>query len=198
MDCLMTSTRPVSTAEGTAVDAGSRDLILVDRCQAGDQEASEALFHAYYPKVLAIANGVLLNLEEAEDTVQEVFALVFRNLEKFDRRSKFSTWLFRVAVNRSIQESRKFRRRRTAVDIDLISEHPSPAEEENPLAGPVAGVLAELPPSDRAILALFYWEELSIAEIAGSMGCRENAAKTRLYRARERFRQIYEQMECDV
>ena len=52
--------------------------------------------------------------------------------------------------------------------------------------------LAKLAPADRALLVLFYWEELSLQDIADSIGCGVNAAKTRLYRARERFRVIYE------
>ena len=57
----------------------------------------------------------------------------------------------------------------------------------------VHAAMAELAPADRALLVLFYWEELSLQEIADSIGCNVNAAKTRLYRARERFRVHYEE-----
>lgn len=194
----MTTSQTTAACESAVIEPNDRDTLLVQKSLEGSTEAFEALFQAYYPKVHAIAHGVLLNWEEAEDAAQEVFALVFRNLGKFDRRSKFSTWLFRVTVNRAIQESRRGQKRRHNVDIDTAVERPQMQEEDHPLTGPVALVLAELPPADRAILAMFYWEEFSIAEIAESLDCRVNAAKTRLYRARERFRQIYESREIDV
>jgi RNA polymerase sigma-70 factor (ECF subfamily) len=56
--------------------------------------------------------------------------------------------------------------------------------------------MEKMAPNDRAIIVLFYWEELSLNEIAESLGCNVNAAKTRLYRARERFRILYEETEA--
>ena len=56
----------------------------------------------------------------------------------------------------------------------------------------VQSAMTALAPADRALLVLFYWDELSLQEIADSIGCNVNAAKTRLYRARERFRTQYE------
>ena len=77
------------------------DLLLVDRFVTGDRRGFEELYSKYYDKVSGIARGVLLDADEAADAVQEVFTLVYRHLPRFDRRSKFSTWLFRIAVNRS-------------------------------------------------------------------------------------------------
>lgn len=167
------------------------DLVLVERFLAGDTSAFEALYRRYYDKVFAIARGVLLDSDEAADAVQEIFTLVFKHLKRFDRRSRFSTWLFRVAVNRSIQEARRGRHRSKSVALTEAAERVAP--EETPAADPrIHAVLAQLSPADRALLVLFYWEELSLNEIADSLGCNVNAAKTRLYRARERFRALYE------
>ncbi len=184
--------------ESISCERFDSDSILVDRTLAGDPLAFESLFQLYHGKVFAIAHSVLLDKDEAEDAVQEIFALVFRNLSKFDRRSKFSTWLFRLAVNRSIQESRKSKRRRVSLDLDVILEQPAHVPEVSPICGQVEEALAKIPPADRAILAMFYWEEFSLSEIAQSLGCRENAAKTRLYRARERFRSCYIEEGEDV
>lgn len=168
------------------------DVILVERFLAGDEAAFEIIYRKYYDKVFAISRGVLIDADEAADAVQEIFTLVYRHLKRFDRRAKFSTWLFRIAVNRSIQEARKSRFRNRTVELTeaMSKEAPNDVEDMDPL---VQAALAKLAPQDRAIITLFYWEELSLNEIADSIGCNVNAAKTRLYRARERFRIHYEE-----
>ena len=167
------------------------DVVFVERFLAGDQAAFESIYAKYYDRVLAIAKGILLNTEEATDALQEIFTLVYRHLGRFDRRSRFSTWLFRVAVNRSIQEARKHKNRWRMVELHeaVAQAAPESSAEGDPK---VQEALAKMQPGDRALLTLFYWQELSLQEIAASLNCGTNAAKTRLYRARERFRALYE------
>jgi len=178
--------------EKTRNEAFDEDLILVERHLTGDAAAFELIYRKYYDKVFAIARGVLMDADEAADAVQEVFTLVYRHISRFDRRSKFSTWLFRIAVNRSIQEARKHRHRHRNVELTEAAGKEAPVETEE-MDPRVQASLAQLAPQDRALLTLFYWEELSLNEIADSIGCNVNAAKTRLYRARERFRSHYEE-----
>ncbi len=168
------------------------DIRLVERFLAGDESAFQQIYHKYYDKVLVIARGILLDLDDALDTVQEIFTLVYRHLPRFDRRSKLSTWLFRIAVNRSIQQSRSLRYRNRQVALVEANEKESPVAEHysDPL---VQRAMERLNPADRALLTLFYWDELSLQEIADSVGCGVNAAKTRLFRARERFKSLYEE-----
>jgi RNA polymerase sigma-70 factor (ECF subfamily) len=167
------------------------DVLLIERYLDGDEVAFERLYSKYYDKVYALARGVLFDSEEAADVVQEIFTLVYRHLHRFDRRARFSTWLFRIAVNRSIQQGRrlKVRPKQTELNEALTQESESPAHFADPK---IELCMTKLHPSDRAALVLFYWEELSLQEIAESLGCSVNAAKTRLYRARERFRAVYE------
>ncbi|MCW5941737.1 MAG: sigma-70 family RNA polymerase sigma factor [Fimbriimonadaceae bacterium] len=172
------------------------DLALVERYLAGDETAFGTLYGKYYERVYAIAKGVLLDREDAADAAQEIFTLVVRHLHRFDRRSRFSTWLFRIAVNRSIQYGRKTKHKARNVELN---EAMAVAEEQKiEIADPlIQAALAKLKPNDRALITLFYWEELSLQEIAESLGCNVNAAKTRLYRARERFREVYEELGVD-
>lgn len=174
------------------------DLILVDKVVQGDAEAFQTLYERYYDKVYAIARGILLDSDEASDAVQEIFTLVFRKADRFDRRAKFSTWLFRIAVNRSIQQSRRVKFKRNQVPLSEVLEEPSTEPQVLIHEPAVAEAMAQLPPADRAILTLFYWDELSLAEIAESLSCSPNAAKTRLFRARERFRTFYEEAAGEV
>jgi RNA polymerase sigma-70 factor (ECF subfamily) len=168
------------------------DIVLVERFLAGDSTAFETLYARYYDKVFAIARGLLLDSDEAADAVQEIFRLVYRHLSRFDRRSRFSTWLFRVSVNRSIQEARKAKHRHRQVELNEAVSQTAP--EEFDTSDPrIQAAMVRLSPTDRALLTLFYWEEHSLQEIADSLGCGVNAAKTRLYRARERFRVLFEE-----
>jgi RNA polymerase sigma-70 factor (ECF subfamily) len=171
--------------------AGDEDSVLIARFLAGEDDVFATLYQRYYDKVFSIARGILLSPEDAADAVQEIFTLVYRNLNRFDRRSRFSTWLFRVAVNRSIQEARRMRRHRHTELTETLAQ----TEIEDESADPrVSVALSHLSPGDRAVLALFYWEEFSLTDIGASLGCAPNAAKTRLYRARERFRASYEEI----
>ncbi len=180
--------------ESSRPQAFDEDVILVERVLAGDQEAFQTLYANYHDKVFAIARGILLETEEASDAVQEIFTLVFRNLARFDRRSKFSTWLFRIAVNRSIQQARRMKGRRSQVPLSEAHDRAMPAEDDIADEPQIAEAMSKLHPTDRAILTLFYWDELSLQEIADSLSCSANAAKTRLFRARERFRLLYEEV----
>ena len=166
------------------------DTLQIERFLKGDARSFDYLYSKYYDKVYAIARGVLLDAEEAADTVQEVFTLVHRHLNRFDRRARFSTWLFRIAVNRSIQDSRKRRRRPLTVELMEIAQFEAGEQKQNDPRIHLA--MSKMRPDDRALLLLYYWEELSLQEIADTLNTNVNATKTRLYRAREKFRALFE------
>jgi RNA polymerase sigma-70 factor, ECF subfamily len=166
------------------------DARLVERFLLGDETGFETLYRKYYEKTYSIARGILMDSDEAADATQEIFTQVYKHLPRFDRRSKFSTWLFRIAVNRSIQHSRSVKYKKNWVELN--ERVPEEQPEESVIEPRVHASMARMNPQDRAILTLFYWEELSLNEIADSLGIAMNAAKTRLYRARERFRSAYE------
>ncbi len=166
------------------------DIRLVDRFLTGDQSAFEVLYARYYERVFALTRGIVLDLEETADVVQELFKLAYKNLHKFDQRAKFGTWLFRIAVNRSIQQTRKIKR--TPKTTELVESLVAPEAETEDSDPRIYESLALLQPQDRALLTMFYWEEMSLGDIAASLGCNINAAKTRLYRARERFKEHYQ------
>jgi RNA polymerase sigma-70 factor (ECF subfamily) len=170
------------------------DTLLAARFLAGDAGAFDTLYHRYYDRVYAIARGVLLDADEAQDATQEAFALIFRNLSRFNKRSKLGTWIFRIAVNSAIQHSRRTKNLRRNEPLDETLQ--SPAEPLQPTdTVKVNLAMGALAPADRAVLTLFYWDDLSLVDIAATLNCGANAAKTRLYRARERFRIAYEALE---
>ncbi len=168
------------------------DVLLVERYLAGDQDAMVTLYERYYDKVYSIARGVLGDADDAADAIQEIFALVCAKVGRFNKGSKFSTWLFRVAVNASIQLARKSKYRNRTFSLGDVYEPSYEMETSKAADQDIQSAMSKLPPADRALLVLYYWEDLPIQDIAESLGCSPNAAKTRLYRARERFKEVYE------
>jgi RNA polymerase sigma-70 factor (ECF subfamily) len=168
-----------------------RDHVLVERHLAGERDAFDELFARHRDKVYAIALGVVGNPDDALDVLQETFTSVHRHVRTFDRRARFSTWLYRVAVNAAIGATRKKKARPPTVPLGEALA--APAVSSDGLNGDpvIHQALAELTPNDRALLTLFYWDDLPLEEIAGIVGCSANAAKTRLFRARERFKERY-------
>ncbi|MER3413920.1 MAG: hypothetical protein C4341_06730 [Armatimonadota bacterium] len=172
------------------------DSVLVRRFLAGDVSAFDSLYQRYYNKVYALARGILGDSDDALDALQSTFVQVWKNLPRFQQRSQFGTWLYRIAVNTAIQHARRTKRCRDSEPLDEASVGTVAEEQqEDPLGERVAAAMRLLREEDRALLSLYYWEEQSLEQIADVLGCSANAAKTRLYRARERFRVVWNKLE---
>jgi RNA polymerase sigma-70 factor (ECF subfamily) len=171
------------------------DAELIAACRHpgtdGFEEAFGQLFERYRERVYAISFRVLGNSGDALDVVQESFALVFRKLQSFRGGSLFSTWLFRIVVNCSIDHRRK---RDSASahsftepgsDADPMAEGPDPREcaATRELGDQVQLAIGELSPKLRAILALRYLEDMSYDDLAATLGLSLGTVKSRLARA---------------
>lgn len=169
------------------------DLIALCRQPESDafEPAFEQLFARYCDRAYAIAFRVVGNAVDAQDVVQESFALLFRKLHTFRGGSLFSTWLFRIVVNCSIDQ----RRKRDAVSCSLarttdpsnepLDESPTPGDraETRELGDQVQAAISELSPKLRAILALRYLEDMSYEELAATLALSLGTVKSRLARA---------------
>lgn len=177
------------------------DADLVECCrQPGSdrfESAFEELFGRYRERVYAIAFRVLGNAGDALDVVQESFALVFRKLATFRGGSLFSTWLFRIVVNASIDHRRRLASRdpsrvESSDNIDVPDEQPGPVDraESKELAGQVQTAIDALSPKLRVILALRYLEDMSYEELAATLGLSLGTVKSRLARAHLALEQV--------
>ncbi len=160
------------------------DLLLIRRCQAGDQEAFATLFRAYKDLVYRTAYLLLGSAPDAEDALQEVFLQVHRSLGTFDpARGAFTTWLHRVTVNHCLNRRRT--RRLFALSLDAPSStRPDPStpfpsdqigEEEA-----VRQAWGRLSDKLRAVIVLRYYAELSYAEVAQVLDVPIGTVKSRL------------------
>jgi RNA polymerase sigma-70 factor (ECF subfamily) len=182
---------------------------LVRRARDNDPWAADQLVRRHQKKVYGIAYSLCgFDPELARDTVQEVFLQAFRNLSQFEGRSRFSTWLYRIAVNTSMDARR---RRRRWVDM-ILPWHAKKEDERNPanpfdtIAAPddgtdpisrvrsaelkrdVMNVLCRLSEHQRTVFQLKVFQEMSIAEIAAVTGMAEGTVKSHLFRATQRVR----------
>jgi RNA polymerase sigma-70 factor, ECF subfamily len=168
------------------------NLVAACRQPGGDafEAAFEQLFLRYRERVHAIAFRVTGSPIDALDVVQESFSLVFRKLPGFRGGSLFSTWLFRIVVNCSIDH----RRRRTTTlqtcqlssdDIDAIDDATGPREAaaKHELGDQVQAAIGELSPKLRAILALRYLEDMSYEQLSVTLSLSLGTVKSRLARA---------------
>ena len=191
--------------------AGAEEGELVRRAQAGDVNAFEQLMIRHQRWVFAIVGGILRGREDVEDVAQHVFIKVFRSLKRFDRRSAFSTWLYKVTVNECWDYLRKKRARPLVYEADLSEEQAQSAfggETRYPAgtgAGPAANadrrtelrdlldrLLAELTEEEQTMLMLKEVEGFSVEEIGEILGLNVNTVKVRLFRARGRLMRLYQ------
>ena len=183
--------------ERTAV-TNDEDTVLVLRSLKGDSSAFDTLFIKYQTYIFNVIYGMLGDREEARDVTQDVFLQAHRSLAKFRGGAKLSTWLYRIAVNKAADFKRSPRSRfLPQIFENLLSEkspeHLQPERQYviNVEQGIVQSALMLCPLQHREILALRYYSDLSLEEIAQTMQCSAGAAKVRLHRAREVFRERY-------
>ena len=178
-----------------------REIVL--RCQKGDADAMGTLIIQYQHWVYNIAYGMLGHHQDAEDVAQDAFLSAWENIGKFQFRSRFSTWLFRIVKNKCLNHIDRYQRRKTDpteiddsqpwVPLDTVTpeEEALRTEEKNI----VHAALAKLKDSHREILVLRELQELSYEEIAEILGCTLGRVKSRLHEARKALKEELERVE---
>jgi len=160
------------------------DLALVAAAREGDLDAFEALVRRHTRVVYAHALRFFGDPSTAEDVVQEVFVKVYRSLESFDERSRFSTWLYRVTRNTCLDEVRAGKRRPVPVDPLDVHEAGGEFADGVALAATIELAMRALPPEDRDALSAVSVFGLSYAEASRTLGVPEGTVKSRVFRAR--------------
>ncbi len=173
------------------------DQPCIDRVINGDTQAFAVLVDRYKHMVFTLAAKVLNNKEEAEEVSQDVFLKVYQSLPTFKGDSKFSTWLYRIAYNRSLDYLKKKGRGFKTTSIDAYREHNISSLENaidmleaNDRKVAIKKAMNELAEDDAVVLTLHYFEELSLKEIAEVMGIAADTVKVRLFRSRKRLAKL--------
>lgn len=162
----------------------AEDASLVAAAKAGDLTAFEALLRRHTRVVYAHALRFFGDRTAAEDISQEVFVKVYRSLDSFDERARFSTWLFRVTRNCCLDEVRAGRRRPEAVDPLEIHGSSPDFSDEVILSAAIELATRALPPEDRDALSAVAVFGLTYAEAGRALGVPAGTVKSRVFRAR--------------
>jgi RNA polymerase sigma-70 factor, ECF subfamily len=165
------------------VIGAATDEALVRRAASGQREAFEELVRRHRGRVFALALRICRNPDDAEDALQETFIAAYRALPRFDRRARFSTWLYRIAANKCYDA---LARRRPTVEADAL---PEAADPHDPFARSssqeqLARALDGLPQQFREAALLCDVCGLTPAEAGEAMGVPEGTMKSRSFRAR--------------
>jgi RNA polymerase sigma-70 factor, ECF subfamily len=165
------------------VNGAATDEALVRRAATGQREAFEELVRRHRGRVYALALRLCRNADDAEDALQETFIAAYRALPRFDRRARFSTWLYRIATNKCYDV---LARRKATADASAL---PEAADPNDPFARSLrerqlTDALDALPEQFREAALLCDVCGLTPAEAGEAVGVPEGTMKSRSFRAR--------------
>ncbi len=180
------------------------EKVLIKEAQKGSILAFESLVKNYDRHVLQLAYNMVNNTQDAEDIYQEVLVRVYKNLHRFEFKSEFSTWLYRVVVNYCINFQKKGRRLK-AYSIDNEFQNGDTgwqksvrSEEQNPeqsflnveLSREIETALQQLSPKQKTVFVLRHYHGHKLKEIADIMKCSEGTVKNYLFRATQKMQRL--------
>lgn len=177
------------------------EKVLVSELKAGNNEAFRFLVDQYHVKVLRTCKGFMRSDDDADDIAQDVFVEVYRSINKFKGNSAISTWIYKIAVNKSLNALRSASRRKMfsffSDDNTRDGEYRIPEREAGDDSHADKGVerqeqsealdkaLAALPEKQRTAFVLHRYDDLPYKEIAEVMGVTLGSVESLLYRARQ-------------
>lgn len=174
------------------------DETTIDKVLNGDRNAYALLVDKYKDRVFSLVVGIVRNREVAEELAQDVFVKVYTSLKKFRKESSFSSWLYRIAYNTAISETRKKKYKvqpyeeyldKTTLwqldEADFVETN----EERHQL---LERALKTIAPEEKLILMLYYFEEKSVDEISRAAGLSRSNVKVKLFRLRNKLKEVME------
>lgn len=173
------------------------ERILLERAAQGDHKAFSELFYSYKDMVYRVVYKLLGTSEETNDAVQQTFIELYKSLPNYQGKSKFTTWLYRIAVNVSIQFFRKKRLQDRNVELDPEMFTSEETEKELPgerteLRKQIEEALESLHIRKRAVLILHDVENRTMEEISEITGVPVGTIKSRLFYARNELKKKLE------
>lgn len=175
------------------------DSYYIEQVLNGDKAAFTNLVNKHKDMVFTICNRICNRYEEAEEIAQDAFVKAFQALPTFKQKSKFSTWLYRIAYNTAISHTRKKKIETAAIDeqfienytLDTIYSNLEGMDEEEQVMI-VEKALKELPSEENLMITMFYRKEMTIEEICNITGLTASNVKVKLHRIRKK---LYHEIE---
>ena len=175
------------------------DSVYIESVLNGNVSAYASLVAKHKNLVFSIVLKIVNNRADAEEISQDVFLKAYQSLKSFERKSKFSTWLYRIAYNAAISKTRKKRFEMVALEDTVITNYSTDeigknmnTLEEVDRQVVLEKALQRLPEEDNLLITLFYKNENSVEEISYITGLSLSNVKVRLHRIRKK---LYEEMQ---
>lgn len=172
------------------------DLFYIDKVLEGDADAFAPLVDKYKDMVFTIIVKIVGNSADAEELTQDVFLKVYHSLSGFQRKSRFSTWIYRIAYNTAISKTRRKKRVMQSLDEEIATNYSEDAVFEDVYALTdeqqkilVDKAMEKLPEQDYIMITLYYKESSNVADISKTMNLSESNVKVRLHRIRKKLQQ---------
>ena len=166
------------------------DVNLVNECLGGNSRAFETIIDKYQKAIFNVAFRMCNNYEDAQDITQAVFIKSFQKLSTFDPKYKFFSWIYRMAINESLNfVNQKSRFEKLSEDV-AIQTGPDLEYEQMETVQYIENALSYLEPENRALIVLKHFMDLSYQEIGYILNVPEKMVKSRLFTARQVLRDI--------
>ena len=163
------------------------DIELVKKCKLKDTEAFGKLIDKYQKPIYNLGMRMFGNYDDAEDLTQIVFIKAWERLESYDSKFKFFSWLYRIAVNESINISNR-EKRKERIEDEEMPDHKNSVEmdvEKNEESKKIHEALSEIEINYRIVIVLRHYMDLSYSEISELINVPEKTVKSRLFSARQ-------------
>lgn len=175
------------------------DETLVQCSLAGDTRAFSELVRRYERPLYNVALRTLRDAEEARDATQSAFVKAWLHLAQFDRNRRFFSWIYRITLNEALNRATR-RRRGEPLDERLVDPGESPEEqaEAHERRAQLDRAVARLSDSQREVIVLRHWLQLSYDEIADALQLPAKTVKSRLFAARSRLGELLQEMGVET
>lgn len=182
------------------------DNSYIDRILNGEVAAYASLVEKHKEMVFSIALKILKNREDAEEVAQDTFVKAYQSLRTFEKKARFSTWLYRIVYNASVSRTRKKKLEFLAMNENIVQNYTEEEitgcvdkMDENDQRILIDKALKKLPEEDNLLITLFYYSDHSVDEISYITGLSASNVKVRLHRIRKRlYEMINEMMKEEV
>jgi len=179
------------------------ELELIERLKTGDDAAFKTIVEAWQDMVYNTSLGIVQNAQDAEDVAQEVFIQVYESVGQFKGDSKFSTWIYRIAVTKSLDHLRKKKRKKRFAFLESLFgvneeevrhepdfHHPGITLENKENAAVLFKAIEKLPDNQKTAFALHKVEGLSYQEVAEVMETTVSSVESLMHRAKSNLKKI--------
>ena len=178
------------TIEGS-IQGDDEDRMIATQVVSGQKELFRLLVKRHEQAIYGMGMSFFRNAEDASDFAQEVFLKTFRNLSRFEGRSRFSTWLYKIAYNTAINSVTRKKDYHSLVEDEIVSDNNTPERKllRCLTSEAVLEAISELPERFRVCVDLFFFYDRSYLEIEAITGYPVNTIKSHVFRAKKILRE---------